>query len=444
MERERLSSKLGFILLSAGCAIGCVNVWKFPWMAGSNGGGLFFIFYAIFLILLGVPVLSMELAVGRAAQLSPIKMYQKLEKPGQKWHIHGYFCLIGNILLMAFYTTVIGWIIYYFIEFLRGNQTTLSFDKLISNPKLNVILLFISISLCFIILTNKLKSGLEAFTNFMMISLFLFLIILAIKSLTLKGASEGLSFFLIPDFSKFNISVIVAAMNQAFFTLSVGLGSMSIFGSYIDKEKSLLGESIKIMILDSVVAVLAGIIIFSSCFTFNIQVNSGPSLLFNSMTSVFNNMIGGRIWGSIFFLTMIFAAFTTELTVCENILACIRELTGWSRKKGSIICGLFLFALSLTTALGFSVLYFHPFGKNTTWLDFWDFIVSNNLLPLGALVYTLFCTTNLGFGWDAFITEVNTGNGIKIKKWMKYIYKYFVPLCIVFIYISNLISFKWK
>lgn len=446
MARERLSSRLGFILLSAGCAIGCGNVWKFPWMVGQNGGAAFVLIYFLFLALLGLPALTMEFALGRAAQASPVKMYQKLEKPGSKWHIHGYFCLFGNIALMAFYTVVTGWFIYYFVSFVGGKSETLSFEAMLSSPGINVMYLFISVALCFAILTRNLQSGLERITKIMMLLLLVLMTVLAIRSITLPGAKEGLAFYLVPDFSKISLNSIVSAMNQAFFTLSLGIGAMSIFGSYIGKEHSLMGESLRIIILDTFVAVTAGLIIFPACSAYGQTVNAGPALLFNTMTVVFNNMgaVAGRIWGSIFFLFMIFAAFSTELAVCENILACVRELTGWSRLKGCLICGAGIFLISLTTALGYSVFKFQPFAEGTAWLDLWDFIVSNNLLPLGSLVFALFWCTKFGAGWDSFVAEANEGEGMKVKNWMKIIFARFVPICIVAIYIIGLVTFNWR
>lgn len=445
MARERLSSRLGFILLSAGCAIGCGNVWKFPWIVGQNGGGAFVLVYLAFLVVLGLPALTMEFALGRASQASPVRMYQELEKPGSKWHIHGYVCLLGNIFLMAFYTVVTGWLIYYFVSFVAGKSGELSFGKMISSPRINVMYLFIAVAVCFLILTRNLQSGLERITKYMMVLLLVLMTVLAVRSISLPGGAKGLSFYLVPDFKKLTVPVVVGAMNQAFFTLSLGIGSMSIFGSYIGKDRSLMGESVKVIILDTFVAVTAGLIIFPACASFGIAVDAGPSLLFNTMTTVFNNMGGGRVWGSLFFLFMVFAAFSTELAVCENILACVREMTGWSRKKGCVICGAGIFLIALTTALGYSVLHFHPFGEGSAWLDFWDFIVSNNLLPLGALIFAVFsCSSKFGLGWEKLVQEANEGEGLKVKNWMKPVFAYFVPLCIIAIYIIGLATFKWK
>lgn len=443
-NRERLGTRLGFILLSAGCAIGCGNVWKFPWMCGQYGGGSFVLIYVICLILLGLPVMTMEFAVGRAAQASPIHMYQKLEKKGHKWHIHGYVALFGNIALMAFYTVVAGWIINYFVKFLTGQNENFGFVSMISDPAVNVKYLLVAVVAAFVILCFDLQGGLERVTKYMMTALLILMAVLAIHSFTLPGAAEGLSFYLIPDFSQINGTVIVGAMNQAFFTLSVGMGSMAIFGSYIDKDRTLLGESTHIIILDSFVAIVAGLIMFPACFTYGLEVNAGPSLLFDTMATVFNHMNGGRWWGTLFFLFMVFASMSTVLAVCENILAMVRELTGWSRPKGSLICGIGIFLLSLTTALGFSVIHFQPFAEGSTWLDFWDFLVSNNILPLGSMVLALFCSNSFGWGWENFMAEANAGKGIKVKNWMRPIYRYLVPAAILFLYIYGMITFNWR
>lgn len=442
--REKLGSRMGFIMLSAGCAIGCGNVWKFPWMCGQNGGGSFMLVYLLCLILLGLPAMVMEFSVGRSAQTSPLYMYKKLQKPGQKWGPFGWICLLGNVSLMAFYTVVTGWIIYYFVKFLSGQSASLGFSEMITRPDINVIFLFLTILIAFIILCFDLQGGLERVTKYIMTALLVLMLILGIHSITLSGAAEGLRFYLKPDFSKINGSVIVSAMNQAFFTLSTGMGGMAIFGSYIGKDHSLMGESVHVIFLDTFVAIIAGIIMFPACFTYGLEVNAGPSLLFDTMATVFQNMSGGRIWGTLFFLFMIFAAMSTVLGVCENILAMLRELTGWSRPKGCLLCGSLLFLLALTTALGSSVLHFQPFAAGTTWLDFWDFIVSTNVLPLGSLVLSLFCCTGLGWGWNNFVKEANTGKGLKIKPWMKPLFRFIVPGAILFIYIYGLITFPWK
>ena len=446
MEREKLGSRLGFILLSAGCAIGCGNVWKFPWMCGQYGGGVFVLIYLLCLIVLGIPVMTMEFSLGRASQASPVRMYKKLEKPGTKWHAHGYVALIGNIALMSFYTVVCGWMIYYFTKFLTGANAELGFVTMITDPAVNVIYLAVTVILAFGILCFKLQGGLERVTKYMMMVLFALMIILAVHSATLSGAKEGLKFYLVPDISKITGDVIVGAMNQAFFTLSLGIGAMAIFGSYIGKERSLLGESLNIVILDTFVAVVSGLIIFPACFTFDVEVNSGPSLLFDTMASVFNNMSGGRWWGTLFFLFMVFAALSTVLAVCENILACIREMTGWGRPKACLICAAGIFLLALTTALGYSTFSgFVPFAEGSAWLDFWDFLVSTNLLPLGSLVIAIFCCNKrYGWGWQAFMKEANEGKGLKVKNWMRIHFTYIVPVVIILLYIYGLATFNWR
>ena len=443
-NREKLGSRLGFIMLSAGCAIGCGNVWKFPWSCGQNGGGGFMLIYVICLILLGLPTMTMEFSVGRAAQRSPLKMYNKLaSKPGKKWTAMGYVCLIGNTALMAFYTVVAGWLVYYFVRFLTGSTSDLGFATMITNPSVNVIYLFVTVAIAFVILSFGLQNGLEKVTKYMMLALLVLVLVLAVKSMMLPGAAEGLSFYLIPDFSKINGAVIVSAMNQAFFTLSIGMGSMAIFGSYIGKDRSLMGESVNIIVLDSFVAVTAGLIIFPACFSYGLEVGAGPSLLFDTMATVFNNMEGGRWWGTLFFLFMVFAAMSTVLAVCENIIAMFRERTGLGRKKSCLICGIVVFVLALTTALGYSVLNFHPFGEGSAWLDFWDFLVSNNILPLGSLVLALFCCNKSGWGWDNLVAEANTGKGLKVKQWMKPIFRYVAPIAIAFIYIYGMVTYNW-
>ena len=444
-NRERLGSRLGFILLSAGCAIGCGNVWKFPWMAGQYGGGGFVLIYIFCLLLLGMPVMIMEFSLGRAAQASPVRMYQKLQKPGQKWHLHGYLALFGNICLMSFYTVVSGWILYYFVQFLTGNSADLGFVPMISDPGVNMTYMLIVIVIGFLVLSFNLQGGLERVTKYMMVALLLLMIVLAVNSATLSGAAEGLKFYLLPDLSKINASVIVGAMNQAFFTLSLGIGSMAIFGSYINKERTLMGESVNIIILDSFVAITAGFIIFPACFTYDLEVGAGPALLFDTMATVFNNMSNGRLWGTVFFLFMVFAAMSTIFAVFENILACVREMTGWSRPKGCIVCGIGLAITSTTTALGYSLLPFQPFAEGSAWLDFWDFLVSTNLLPLGSLCFAVFCCNKrYGWGWDKFIQEANTGKGLKVQPWMKPLFCYVVPVAILVLYITGLINFPWK
>lgn len=451
MEREKLGSRLGFIFLSAGCAIGVGNVWKFPWMCGQYGGGAFVLIYLLFLVILGLPVMVMEFSLGRASQASPVKLYQKLEKKGQKWHLHGYGALVANFLLMMFYTSVTGWILHYFVEFVSGNMTGITneqseqlFGNMLSNPYIMVGFMAIVVILGFAILSFGLQKGVERITKYMMIILLLLMVILAINSFTLDGAKEGLTFYLKPDLSKINGNVIVGAMNQAFFTLSLGIGSMAIFGSYIGKERSLLGESVNILILDTFVAIVAGLIIFPACFTFDVEPGAGPSLLFVAMAKVFNNMQGGMIWGSLFFLFMFFAAMSTIIAVFENILACVRELTGWGRVKTCVICGVAILILSVPCALGFNLLSsFVPFASGSSVLDLEDFLVSNCALPLGALCYVLFCVSKKGWGFDNFFAEANAGKGLKLKKWMRGYMTYVIPLVIIAIFIIGILNFQF-
>ncbi len=451
MEREKLGSRLGFILLSAGCAIGCGNVWKFPWMAGQYGGGAFVLIYLIFLFILGLPVMVMEFSLGRASQASPIGIHHKLQKPGQKWHLHGKMALAANFLLMMFYTSVTGWMLYYFTKFVKGDMTGLSateceaqFGNMLSSPWVMVGFMAIVVVLGYLILSFGLQKGVENVTKYMMLALFGLMVVLVVNSFTLDGAKEGLSFYLKPDLSKIDLNVVVGAMNQAFFTLSLGIGSMAIFGSYIGKERSLMGESLNILILDSAVALMAGLIIFPACFTYDIEVGSGPSLLFESMATVFNNMAGGRFWGSLFFLFMFFAAMSTIIAVFENILAMVREITGWSRLKGCICCGIAVFVLSIPCALGFNLLSgFVPFAKGSSVLDLEDFLVSNCCLPLGALVYVLFCVSRKGWGFDKFLAEANAGKGLKMPRVLKPYLTYVLPVVIGAIFLIGIFNFPF-
>ena len=451
MQRERLGSRLGFILLSAGCAIGVGNVWKFPWMAGQYGGGAFVLIYLLFLIILGLPVMVMEFALGRASQASPVKLYQKLEKPGQKWHLHGYAALVANVILMMFYTSVAGWILYYFVKFVAGDMTGITneaseqlFPNMLSNPAVMVGFMAIVVILGFIILSFGVQKGVERVTKYMMIVLLLLMVVLAFNSFTLSGAKEGLTFYLKPDLSKIDGNVIVGAMNQAFFTLSLGIGSMAIFGSYLGKDRSLPGESLNILILDTFVAIVAGLIIFPACFTFGVEPGAGPSLLFVAMAKVFNNMAGGQFWGSLFFLFMFFAAMSTVIAVFENILACVSEITGWKRIKTCIICGIAILILSTPCALGFNVWSdFVPFASGSSVLDLEDFIVSNCMLPLGALCYVLFCVSKYGWGFDNFLAEANTGKGLKLGRWIKPYVTYVLPIVIIAIFFIGILTFNF-
>lgn len=451
MQREKLSSRLGFILLSAGCAIGIGNVWKFPYIAGQNGGAIFILIYLFFLLVLGIPVMTMEFAIGRAAQRSIATMYQKLEPKGSKWHLHRWLGIAGNTLLMMFYTTVAGWMLKYFVDTLSGKFVGLSpeaigeqFNVMLSNPVSNVFYMVIIVLIGFGICAIGLQNGLEKITKVMMIALLLLMVVLAGNSIFLDGAKEGLAYYLLPDWDRFlaigPLNVIVSAMNQAFFTLSLGIGSMAIFGSYIDKNRSLLGESINIAILDTFVAFTAGLIIIPACFAFNVDVNSGPNLIFITLPNVFNQMALGQLWGALFFLFMTFAAFSTVLAVFETIIAFFMDSYGWSRKKVCLFACIAILILALPCALGFNVLSFiQPLGQGTTILDFEDFLVSNLLLPFGSLLFVLFCTTKIGWGWDNFIKEANTGIGIKFPTWVHAYCKYAIPVIIATILIIGLI-----
>ncbi|MBO7730010.1 MAG: sodium-dependent transporter [Lachnospiraceae bacterium] len=451
-NRERLGSRLGFILLSAGCAIGCGNVWKFPYLTGQNGGGAFVLLYIIFLIILGIPVMTMEFSIGRGSQKSPLKMLTALQGKKQHWGWSSPLPFIGNVVLMMFYTCVAGWFLKYFVGFVSGEYAGLSaeqsgeaFGAMISNPGQQILFTAIICVIGFLICSFSLNKGLEQVTKYMMLILFVLLIVLVIHSCTLSGAKDGLTFYLLPDFTKITWGTVNAAMNQAFFTLSLGIGSMAIFGSYLDKKRSLMGESINVIILDTLVAIMAGLIIFPACSTFGVDAGAGPSLIFVTLPNIFANMAGGRIWGSLFFLFMTFAALSTVLAVFENILAMFRDWTGVSRVKGCIICGICMIILSLPCILGFNVWSgFVPFAEGSGVLDLEDFIVSNLLLPIGCFIYVLFCTWKFGWGWDNFTAEANAGKGLKVKKWMKPYMQFVLPIIILVVFIAGLLTFKFR
>ena len=450
MERETLKSRLGFILLSAGCAIGIGNVWKFPYIAGQGGGGAFVLFYLIFLVILGLPIMTMEFAVGRASRKSPVRAYQALEKPGQKWHFHGYFTLIGCYLLMMFYTTVAGWMLHYFymtavgkLAGLNAEQVAGKFTEMLASPATMTFWMVFVVVVSILVCAKGLQSGLERVTKGMMIALLLIMVVLAVNSLFMPGAKEGLSFFLVPDFARMQevgvVNTLVSAMNQAFFTLSLGIGAMSIFGSYIGKEHSLLGESVRIVVLDTFVAITAGLIIFPACFTYHVDQTSGPSLIFITLPNIFANMSMGRLWGSLFFLFMAFAAMSTVLAVFENIICCGMELTGCSRKKSSLVNLVLIILLSMPCVLGYNLWAWDGFAVfGGAVLDVEDFLVSNLFLPLGSLVYLLFCVTRYGWGWQNYKKEVNTGKGLKVQDWMRGYLTYVLPLIVVFIFAFGL------
>ncbi len=452
MAREQLKSRLGFILLSAGCAIGIGNVWKFPYIAGENGGGFFVLIYLFFLIVLGVPIMTMEFSMGRAAQKSPVKLYQQLQKPGQKWHIHGFAGMAGNYMLMMFYTTVSGWMLRYFVSTAAGDFTGLDtagvksyYDGMLADPVSMIVYLAVVVFIGAFVCSFSLQGGLEKITKLMMSALIVIMVILAVNSVFTEGGEDGLRFYLLPDVSKIQDkgigNVIVAAMNQAFFTLSIGIGSMAIFGSYIGKDRSLMGESVNIALLDTFVAITSGLIIFPACFAYGVDVNSGPDLIFITLPNIFNNMPLGRLWGSLFFVFMSFAALSTVLAVFENIISCTRDLFGWSRKKASLINGIILFVLSLPCALGFNVLKnVQPLGEGSNIMDLEDFIVNNIILPLGSLVIVLFCTRKFGWGWDSFVNEANQGKGLKVRNFMRGYMTYVLPVIIFIVFIIGIIS----
>ncbi len=453
MQRERLGSRLGFILLSAGCAIGIGNVWKFPYMVGQNGGGIFVLIYLFFLLVMGIPVMTIEFSLGRASQKSPVRLYQQLEPKGTKWHLHGYVALAGNFILMMFYTTVGGWMIQYFLATASGRfngmdttQVETAFAEVCANPVTMVAFMALVVVLGFFVCSFGLQKGLERVTKYMMLALLAIMVILAVHSFTMDGAKEGLSFYLKPDLGKMKEvgigNVIVAAMNQAFFTLSLGIGAMAIFGSYIGKDHTLMGESINVAILDTFVALVSGLIIFPACFTYNVEVGAGPSLIFVTLPNVFNHMPLGNLWGALFFVFMTFAALTTVLAVFENILACCMDLFGWSRKKACLINCLLILVLSLPCALGFNVLSgIHPLGGATNFMDLEDFLVSNLLLPLGSLIFVLFAVSKKGWGWKNFMEEANAGRGLRVKQWMRGYITYVLPLIILALFLIGIVSY---
>ena len=452
MKREKFGSRLGFILISAGCAIGLGNVWRFPYITGVYGGAAFVLIYLFFLLILGLPIMVMELSVGRGSQASAALSFDKLEPEGTKWHWYKYGAIAGNYLLMMFYTTIGGWMLLYFFRMATGKFTGLNaeeiageFGALTQQPVLMTVFMAIVVTLCFLIVSRGLQKGVEKITKVMMIILLALMIILAVRSCTLEGASEGLKFYLYPDFGKLMESglteVIFAAMGQAFFTLSLGIGALAIFGSYIDKKRSLSGEAVYITVLDTCVALVAGRIIFPASFAFGVNPDSGPSLIFITLPNIFNSMSGGRIWGTIFFLCMFFAAASTIIAVFENIISFAMDLTHCSRKKAVIINLIAIIVLSMPCILGFNLWSgFQPMGAGTNVLDLEDFFVSNNLLPLGSLIYLLFCTSRYGWGWKNFCKEANAGDGLKFPKWTRVYVSYILPLIVLFIFVQGYIS----
>ena len=448
-EREKFSSRLGFILISAGCAIGIGNVWRFPYITGQYGGAAFVLLYLLFLIILGLPIMVMEFAVGRASRRSAAKSFHVLEPKGTRWHLYSYGAMLGNYLLMMFYTTVGGWMLAYFFKMADGTFTGLEpdavgnvFGEMLQSPGEMTFWMVVVTVLGFGICSMGLQKGVERITKVMMVCLLSIMVVLCIKSLTLPNAVEGLRFYLLPDFERLKqnglAQGIYAAMGQAFFTLSLGIGALAIFGSYIDKNRRLTGEAIQIAVLDTFVALMAGLIIFPACFSFGVDQSQGVGLVFVTLPTVFNQMAGGRFWGALFFIFMTFAALSTIIAVFENILSFAMDLWGWSRKKAVIINGIALLLLSMPCVLGFNVWSgFQPFGAGSNIQDLEDFIISNNLLPLGSLVYLLFCVSRYGWGWDKFIKEADTGEGIRFPKWSRAYVTYVLPLIVILIFIMG-------
>ena len=448
-KREKFSSRLGFILISAGCAIGLGNVWRFPYITGKYGGAAFVLIYLVFLVILGMPIMAMEFAVGRASRKSAARSFHVLEPKGTKWHIEGYIAMAGNYLLMMFYTTVGGWMISYIFKIASGSFHGLKpdevgdvFNGMLASPGSMTFWMIVAVLLAFGICSMGLQNGVERITKVMMSFLLVILVGLCIRSVTLPGAGAGLRFYLIPDFSRSVENgigeVIFAAMGQAFFTLSLGIGAMAIFGSYISRDRTLMGESVNICILDTVVALMAGLVIFPACFAFGVDPGEGPGLVFVTLPNIFNQMAGGRLWGTLFFVFMSFAALSTIIAVFENIISFGIDLWGWTRKKSVLVNLILILVLSMPCVLGFNVWSgIAPLGAGSTIQDLEDFIVSNNLLPLGSLMYLLFCTSHYGWGWDRFIAEADAGKGIKFPQWARFYVSYILPLIVLFIFVMG-------
>ncbi|MEG2500809.1 MAG: sodium-dependent transporter [Oscillospiraceae bacterium] len=445
-KREKLASRLGFLLISAGCAIGIGNVWRFPYITGKYGGAAFVLIYLFFLVIMGIPIMAMEFSVGRASQKSCASSFRVLEPKGTKWHWNGWVGMAGNYILMMFYTTVAGWMLLYVYKTLHGDFSGLDsaavgaeFDAVLANPTIQIGWMVLAVLIGFGVCVIGLQKGVERITKIMMVLLLAIMALLVVRSVTLPGAAAGLKFYLLPDFSKIIengvFEAIYAAMGQAFFTLSIGIGAMAIFGSYIGKERSLLGESINITLLDTFVAFTAGLIIFPACFSFGVEANSGPGLIFVTLPNIFNSMAGGRVWGALFFVFLSFAALSTVVAVFENIIAFAMDLWGWSRKKAVFANIFIVIALSIPCALGFNLLSgIQPMGPGSTIMDIEDFIVSNNLLPLGSLVYLFFCTSRRGWGWKNFKAEVDEGKGVKFPSWVRLYVTYGLPVLVLLIF----------
>ena len=451
MKRESFKSRLGFILVSAGCAIGIGNVWRFPYVAGQNGGGIFVLFYLIFLVAMGLPVLTMELAVGRASRKSAVLGYKALEKPKSRWHIHGWVAMFGCYMLMMYYTTVSGWMVAYFFKFLKGDfrsgitadDTAAAFSGLLADPGQMAFWMVVTVVLGFFVCSRGLQNGLEKISKFMMSALLILIVVLAVHSFTLSGAGKGIEFYLIPNLDTVSDvgikNVITAAMNQAFFTLSLGVAAMEIFGSYMGKEHTLAGEGAKICALDTFVAIMSGLIIFPACFSYGVEVGAGPSLIFITLPNVFVNMTGGRVWGCLFFMFMTFASFSTVIAVFENIMSFAIDMFGWSRNKAALVNGVIILIASLPCVFGYNIWSDLNLIGGRDVLDSEDFIVSNLLLPIGSLVYLLFCVTKWGWGFEKYLDEANTGKGLHISKKLKPYFQFILPLLILFILIQGLV-----
>ncbi|MBQ6206295.1 MAG: sodium-dependent transporter [Oscillospiraceae bacterium] len=448
-ERETFQSRLGFLLVSAGCAIGIGNVWRFPYVTGADGGGVFVLFYLLFLVIMGIPVLTMEFAVGRASRKSALPAFQALEPPGSKWHIHGWVCFAGCTLLMMYYTTVSGWMLAYFCKFVGGvfalpaQSPDAVFSNMLASPLEMTLWMAITVIGGFLVCSLGLRDGIERITKWMMVGLLCLIVSLAMRGLTLPGGLEGVKFYLLPSLERAQSvglsHVITDAMNQAFFTLSIGIGSMEIFGSYMSDEHTLPGEAARICALDTFVALMAGLIIFPACFSFGVEPNQGPGLIFMTLPRVFADMPGGRFWGALFFLFMTFASFSTVIAVFENLVAnCIDDFH-WERKKSSIVCGVFMLVASMPCVLGYNLWSgLHIIGARDV-LDSEDFIVSSLLLPLGSLTYLLFCVTRWGWGFDNYLKEANTGRGLKMPAFFKPYFQFVLPVLIFVILLVGLL-----
>ena len=453
MERERLGSRLGFILLSAGCAIGLGNVYKFPYMVGENGGGIFVLIYLFFLLTMGVPVMTMEFALGRASRKSVVKMYDEIEPKGSKWHWHGVVAMIANYVLLMFYTVVTGWLIRYFVDTAKGDfngldskEVVAHYNTMLAEPMPMTIYMLVVVVLAVLVCSKSLQNGLEKITKYMMIALLSIMLVLCVNSVFLPGGQEGIKFYLMPSLDNLLEigagNVVVAAMNQAFFTLSLGIGSMAIFGSYIDKKRTLLGESVNIAALDTFVALASGFIIFPACYAYDVDVTSGMGLIFKTLPNIFNHIPLGQFWGSLFFVFMSFAALSTIFAVFENVVSCTMDLFGWARKKASLLNGIFLAFACMPCVLGWNVWSgFQPLGEGTNVMVLEDFFVSNLALPLGSLIFIIFCVARYGWGWDKFVAEANEGEGLKVQKWMRPYMTYVLPVMVGFVFVVGIFSF---